>query len=57
MDEADYILPGISGFAINNSGEQVTFIDPTAECHCERCIREALKVILGKGGDNPCIES
>lgn len=49
IDEADYIIPGVSGFATNNSGEQVTFIDPTAECHCELCIREALEVILRKG--------
>ena len=49
IDEADYILPGISGFATNKSGEQVTFIDPTAEHHCELCVREALEVILRKG--------
>lgn len=40
--EADYILPGVQGFVINSKGEPVTFLDPTAEHHCEECIREAI---------------
>lgn len=39
--EADYILEGISGFVNRRNGEQVTFIDPTAEHHCAECILEA----------------
>lgn len=40
--EADYILPGVQGFVINSKGKQVTFLDPTAEHHCEECIRKAV---------------
>lgn len=42
LAEADYILPGISGYVTNTKGEKVTFIDPTAEHHCAECILEAL---------------
>ncbi len=43
--EADYILPGISGFVVNKSGEQTTFLDPTEEHHCKLCVAEAIAVI------------
>lgn len=46
--EADYILPGISGFATDKSGEIVNFIDPTAEHHCDLCVREDIRAILRK---------
>ena len=38
--EADYSLPGIQGFVINSKGERVEYIDPTAERHCDECLRE-----------------
>ena len=40
--EADYFLPGISGYVANAKGEMVTFLDPTAEHQCEECIRESI---------------
>jgi len=44
--EADYICPGVNGFVNTKNGEQVTFIDPTAEHHCETCIQEALNTAV-----------
>lgn len=54
--EADYILPGVSGFVVNKSSEQTTFLDPTGEHHCKLCVAEATAVIcrdtrLNKGGE------
>lgn len=40
--EADYILEGIQGFVVNSKGERVEIIDPTAEHHCDECIRKAV---------------
>ena len=49
--EADYFIPGVSGFATDKSGEIVNFIDPTAEHHCKLCVCEAVEVILRKERD------
>ena len=50
--EADYILPGISGVIVNSAGEEITFIDPTAEHHCKLCVNGAVEVILRKECDS-----
>lgn len=54
--EADYILEGIQGFIVNSKGERVEFIDPTAEHHCEECIRKAVgplwRSVEDKKGDS-----
>ena len=42
--EADYILPGIQGIIINSKGEEIRFVDPTEEHHCDACIAKALNV-------------
>ena len=41
--EADYIIPGINGYVDKLSGERVTIIDPTAEHHCDECIKKAME--------------
>ena len=43
--EADYVTPGISGFVTNSSGEQVIFIDPTADHQCSDCIDKAIEMV------------
>lgn len=41
--EADYILEGVEGFVTDKNGNQLVFIDPTAEHHCDDCIRKAIE--------------
>lgn len=41
--EADYILEGIEGFATNREGKLVTFLDPTADHHCDDCVAKVIE--------------
>lgn len=40
--EVDYLIEGISGVLVNAQGEQVIFVDPTAEHHCTCCVIKAI---------------
>lgn len=40
--EADYFLPGISGY-VAQEGKQITFVDPTEPSYCASCTQEMLE--------------
>ena len=41
--KADIFMDGVSGNIVDSNGKRTTFIDPTAEHHCEKCIDDILK--------------